>query len=158
MPALDATVDAGTARLRRAPLRSLLALLAVIVSVAALGACTAPSSSTKGQQIANLARTHLGQPYAYGAAGPSAFDCSGFTMYVYAQVGVSLPHSSYAQYGMGVAVSRGDLQPGDLVFFYGLGHVGIYIGGGQYIHAPHTGDVVKISTIGAGYVGARRIL
>jgi cell wall-associated NlpC family hydrolase len=79
-------------------------------------------------------------------------------MYVYAQLGVSLPHSSYAQYGMGVAVSRDQLQPGDLVFFYGLGHVGIYIGGGQYIHAPHTGDVVKISTIGAGYVGARRIL
>ena len=101
---------------------------------------------------------YLGTPYVWGGASPSGFDCSGFTMYVYAQVGVSLPHSSYAQYGMGVPVAQSDLQPGDLVFFYGLGHVGIYIGGGQYIHAPHTGDVVKISSIGSGYVGARRIL
>ena len=81
----------------------------------------------------------------------------------YAQVGVSLPHSSYAQYGMGVPVSRDQLAPGDLVFFDGLGHVGIYIGGGQFVHAPHTGDVVKISSLGEGwytsaYVGARRIL
>jgi peptidoglycan DL-endopeptidase CwlO len=59
---------------------------------------------------------------------------------------------------VGVPVSQSELQPGDLVFFYGLGHVGIYIGGGQYIHAPHTGDVVKISSIGDGYVGARRVL
>ena len=101
---------------------------------------------------------YLGVPYVWGGASPSGFDCSGLTMYVYAQVGVSLPHSSYAQYGMGVAVSQSQLQPGDLVFFYGLGHVGIYIGGGQYIHAPHTGDVVKISSLGSGYVGARRIL
>ena len=102
---------------------------------------------------------YLGTPYVWGGASPSGFDCSGFTMYVYAQVGVSLPHSTYAQYGMGVAVSRSQLQPGDLVFLYGLGHVGIYIGGGQYIHAPHTGDVVKISSLPtSGYVGARRIL
>jgi cell wall-associated NlpC family hydrolase len=83
-------------------------------------------------------------------------------MYAYAQVGVSLPHSSYAQYGMGVPVSYDQLQPGDLVFFDGLGHVGIYIGGGQFIHAPHTGDVVKISSMSGWYassfVGGRRIL
>ncbi len=83
--------------------------------------------------------------------------------YVFAQVGVSLPHYSGAQYGYGVAVPRDQLQPGDLVFFDGLGHVGIYIGGGQFIHAPHTGDVVKISSLSdpwyaATYVGARRIL
>jgi cell wall-associated NlpC family hydrolase len=120
------------------------------------GASVAPPSRYGG--VVGIAEHYLGTPYVWGGASPSGFDCSGFTMYVYAQVGVSLPHSSYAQYGMGVAVSQSDLQPGDLVFFYGLGHVGIYIGGGQYIHAPHTGDVVKISTLGAGYVGARRIL
>jgi peptidoglycan DL-endopeptidase CwlO len=120
------------------------------------GASVAPPSRYGG--VVGIAMRYLGTPYVWGGASPSGFDCSGFTMYVYAQVGVSLPHSSYAQYGMGVAVSQSQLQPGDLVFLYGLGHVGIYIGGGQYIHAPHTGDVVKISSIGAGYVGARRIL
>jgi peptidoglycan DL-endopeptidase CwlO len=120
------------------------------------GASVAPPSRYGG--VVGIAMRYLGTPYVWGGASPSGFDCSGFTMYVYAQVGVSLPHSSYAQYGMGVPVSQSDLQPGDLVFFYGLGHVGIYIGGGNYIHAPHTGDVVKISSLGAGYVGARRIL
>ncbi len=83
-------------------------------------------------------------------------------MYVYDQVGVSLPHNAAMQYGYGVPVSRGDLQPGDLVFFHGLGHMGMYIGGNQFIHAPHTGDVVKISDLSGWYdqtwVGARRIL
>ncbi len=68
-------------------------------------------------------------------------------MYVFAQIGVSLPHNAAAQYGTGSPVSRDQLQPGDLVFFNGLGHVGIYIGGGQFIHSPHTGDVVKISSL-----------
>jgi cell wall-associated NlpC family hydrolase len=81
-------------------------------------------------------------------------------MYVFAQLGISLPHYAAAQYGMGSPVPSDQLQPGDLVFFDGLGHVGIYIGGGQMIHAPHTGDVVKISPLtdfGSGYVGARRL-
>jgi cell wall-associated NlpC family hydrolase len=82
-------------------------------------------------------------------------------MYAFSQIGVSLPHISYAQYGMGSPVARSDLQPGDLVFFDGLGHVGIYVGGNSFIHAPHTGDVVKISSISgwyaSTYVGARRI-
>jgi cell wall-associated NlpC family hydrolase len=101
----------------------------------------------------------LGKPYVWGAGGPSSFDCSGLVSYVYAQVGVSLPHNAAAQYGYGTPVSYGDLQAGDLVFFSGLGHVGIYIGGGQFIHAPHTGDVVKISSLSShgGYVGARRL-
>jgi peptidoglycan DL-endopeptidase CwlO len=68
-------------------------------------------------------------------------------MYVYAQVGISLPHSSYAQWGTGTPVSRSELEPGDLVFFNAESHVGIYIGGGQFVHAPHTGDVVKISSL-----------
>ena len=82
-------------------------------------------------------------------------------MYSYAQVGVSLPHSSYAMWNDGVSVPRDQLQPGDLVFFDGLGHVGLYIGGGSFVHAPHTGTVVQVSSLdsyGGSYVGARRIL
>jgi cell wall-associated NlpC family hydrolase len=114
--------------------------------------------------VVGIAMQFLGIPYQWGGSSPSTgFDCSGFVMYVYAQVGVSLPHNAAAQYGYGVAVSRDQLQPGDLVFFDGLGHDGIYIGGGQFIHSPHTGDVVKISSLydswySATYVGARRIL
>jgi cell wall-associated NlpC family hydrolase len=75
-------------------------------------------------------------------------------MYVYAQIGVSLPHSSYAQAAMGTPVSISQLEPGDLVFFTGASHEGIYIGGGQFIHAPHTGDVVKISSLSGYYSSA----
>jgi cell wall-associated NlpC family hydrolase len=111
--------------------------------------------------VVGIAMQDLGTPYVWAGASPSGFDCSGFVMYVFAQVGVSLPHSSYAQYGMGVPVSRSQLQPGDLVFFDGLGHVGIYVGGNQFIHAPHTGDVVKISDMTGWYsdtfVGGRRV-
>jgi peptidoglycan DL-endopeptidase CwlO len=109
--------------------------------------------------VVGLAMQELGKPYVWGAAGPSSFDCSGLVMYVYAQVGVSLPHNAAAMYSYGSPVSYGELQAGDLVFFSGLGHMGIYIGGGQFIHAPHTGDVVKISNMSdhGGYVGARRI-
>jgi cell wall-associated NlpC family hydrolase len=82
-------------------------------------------------------------------------------MYVYAQIGVALPHYTGAQWGMGAPVRQGDLQPGDLVFFDGLGHEGMYIGGNQFIHAPRTGDVVKISSLSGWYaqtyIGARRL-
>jgi peptidoglycan DL-endopeptidase CwlO len=113
--------------------------------------------------VVGVAMSQLGTAYVWGGGAPGGFDCSGLVMWAYAQVGVSLPHSTYAQYGYGVPVSRDQLQPGDLVFFDGLGHVGIYIGGGQFVHAPHTGDVVKISSLGESwyastYVGARRIL
>ena len=118
-----------------------------------------PPSSTLGGQAVAIAMQYLGTPYVWGGASPSGFDCSGFTMYVYAQLGVSLPHNAAAQYGMGTPVPMSALEPGDLVFFFGLGHVGIYVGGGSFIHAPHTGDVVKISSLSAegGYVGARRV-
>jgi peptidoglycan DL-endopeptidase CwlO len=111
--------------------------------------------------VVGIAMQFLGVPYVWGGASPSGFDCSGFIMYVFAQVGVSLPHNAAMQYGYGSPVSRANLQPGDLVFFNGLGHAGIYIGGNQFIHAPHTGDVVKISTLTGWYdytfYGARRL-
>jgi cell wall-associated NlpC family hydrolase len=113
--------------------------------------------------VVGVALQYLGVPYVWGGASPSTgFDCSGFVMYVYAQIGVSLPHNAAAQYGYGTPISRDQLAPGDLVFFDGLGHVGIYIGGGQFVHAPHTGDVVKISSLyeswyASTYVGARRL-
>jgi peptidoglycan DL-endopeptidase CwlO len=112
--------------------------------------------------VVGIAMQYLGVPYKWGGADPSTgFDCSGFSMYVYAKVGVSLPHHAATQFGMGTPVSRSQLQPGDLVFFHGLGHMGIYIGGGSFIHAPRTGDVVKISSMSGWYesrfVGARRI-
>jgi peptidoglycan DL-endopeptidase CwlO len=111
--------------------------------------------------VVGIAMQYLGTPYVYGGASPSGFDCSGFIMYVFAQVGVSLPHNAAAQYGQGTPVDRSQLQPGDLVFFNGLGHAGIYVGGGSFIHSPHTGDVVKISSMSgwyaSTYVGARRI-
>jgi peptidoglycan DL-endopeptidase CwlO len=112
--------------------------------------------------VVGIAMQFLGIPYQWGGSSPdTGFDCSGFVMYVFSQVGVSLPHNAAMQYGYGSPVDRSQLQPGDLVFFDGLGHNGIYIGGNQFIHSPHTGDVVKISTITGWYadtwVGARRL-
>ena len=111
--------------------------------------------------VVGIALQYLGVPYVWGGSSPSTgFDCSGFVMYVFAQVGVSLPHHAASQWSYGTPVSRDQLAPGDLVFFSGLGHMGIYIGGGQFVHAPHTGDVVKISSMDerwGSYVGARRL-
>ena len=121
-----------------------------------------PSQHYSG--VVGIAMQYLGVPYVYGGASPSGFDCSGLVMYVFGQIGISLPHNTVAQwdYSNAVSVSRSQLEPGDLVFFAGLGHVGIYVGGGQFIHAPHTGDVVRIDSLNEGwyrseYDGAKRI-
>jgi peptidoglycan DL-endopeptidase CwlO len=123
------------------------------------GSIVAPPNVHGG--VVGIAMRYLGVPYVWGGSTPRGFDCSGFVAYVFAQIGVSLPHSSYAMYGMGTPVSISQLQPGDLVFFTGASHMGIYIGGGQFIHAPHTGDFVKISSLSGYYssnfAGARRI-
>jgi cell wall-associated NlpC family hydrolase len=115
--------------------------------------------------VVGIAMRYLGVQYVWGGASPSGFDCSGLVMYVFAQVGISLPHYTVAQwnYADSVSVPRNELEPGDLVFFAGLGHVGIYVGNGQFIHAPHTGDVVRIDSLSEGwysseYDGAKRIL
>jgi len=105
----------------------------------------------------------LGVPYVYGGSSPaSGFDCSGFTSYVYAHFGIELPHYSVAQYESGREVTRSGLEPGDLVFFDRLGHVGLYLGGGSFVHAPHTGARVSVDTLSGWYAGrydgARRIL
>jgi len=124
------------------------------------GAVVVPPSNYTG--VASIALGYQGVPYVWGGASPGGFDCSGLVMYSYAQVGVSLPHSSYAMWNDGVAVPQDQLEPGDIVFFDGLGHVGLYIGGGLFVHAPHTGDVVRVSSLygsyGSSLVGARRIL
>lgn len=123
----------------------------------------APDGS-KASQVVAIAMQYLGIPYQWGGASPSTgFDCSGLTTYVFAQVGISLPHHAASQYQLGTPVSRDRLQPGDLVFFRGLSHMGMYIGGGNFIHAPRTGDVVKISSLSdsyyvEGWVGAKRVL
>jgi cell wall-associated NlpC family hydrolase len=106
---------------------------------------------------ASIALHYLGVPYRYGGASPSGFDCSGLVMYVYAQLGISLPHYTVAQWNATQPISSP--APGDLVFFNGLGHVGIYIGGGKMVDAPHTGSVVRIDSIAGfgGYDGARRV-
>jgi peptidoglycan DL-endopeptidase CwlO len=146
--------------------RARLSANGVAVLNASAGAVTQPAPvytppPAKYGGVVGIAMQYLGVPYVYGGSTPSGFDCSGFVMYVFGQIGISLPHNAAAQYGYGMPVSRDQLQAGDLVFFNGLGHVGIYIGGGQFIHSPHTGDVVKISSLSGWYsstwVGARRL-
>jgi cell wall-associated NlpC family hydrolase len=124
------------------------------------GASVVPPSGHSG--AVGVAMSEVGTPYVWAGSAPGGFDCSGLVRYAYQQVGVSLPHSSYAMWGYGTSVPRDQLQPGDIVFFNGLGHVGIYVGGGQFVHAPHTGTDVQVSSLDNGsyassYVGARRI-
>jgi peptidoglycan DL-endopeptidase CwlO len=122
---------------------------------------TLPAPSTVGESAANIALGELGTQYVWGGAAPGGFDCSGLVSWAYGQAGLGgLPHFTGALWNSGTHInSQADLAPGDLVFFHGLGHVGIYIGGGNFVHAPHTGDVVKISNLAgySGYDGAVRI-
>ena len=113
--------------------------------------------SATGNAIVDYAYKFLGKPYVYGATGPNSFDCSGFTQYVFKNAaGINLSRTTYTQINEGVPVSRENLQPGDLIFTH-AGHVGIYVGNNQFIHAPRTGDVVKVSSVYKFYA-ARRIV
>jgi cell wall-associated NlpC family hydrolase len=107
-----------------------------------------PVDASRAAAAVAEARRQLGKPYEWGAAGPDSFDCSGLTMWAWRAAGVHLDHYSGAQYDETTHISLDQLQPGDLVFFYrDLSHVGIYVGNGQMIHAPHTGDVVRYGSI-----------
>ena len=116
---------------------------------------------SRGLRAVRIANRLTGIPYVWGGASPrSGFDCSGLVQYVYGKLGISLPHYTVSQYRQGRSVSRSSLRPGDLVFFYGLGHVGIYGGHGKYIHAPRRGSTVRWASLASnlGYYGARRIV
>ena len=117
---------------------------------------------TPGTKILETAYTKLGSPYVWGATGPNSFDCSGFTSWVYRQHGISISRTAQSQSQGGTAVDRANLQPGELVFFGSsssrITHVGIYVGNGQMVHSPQTGDVVKVSGLNRNYVCARRYL
>ena len=114
--------------------------------------------SSTGNGIVDFAYQYLGAPYVWGATGPTSFDCSGFTSFVYANAaGIDITRTTYSQMGVGTPVSYSELQPGDLVFTYGGDHVGIYVGGGQYVHAPMPGQGVKLGNITDFYT-ARRVL
>ncbi|MCQ2419207.1 MAG: C40 family peptidase [Clostridia bacterium] len=123
-------------------------------------------STSLGQQIANYAQGYLGYPYVWGGNGPNSFDCSGFVKYVYAQYGITINRTATAQMSNGYSVSRDNLKPGDLVFFYGdggIGHVGMYIGNNKFIHAsnPTNGVIItdlSVSWYANRYAGARRIV
>jgi cell wall-associated NlpC family hydrolase len=125
------------------------------------GATVAPSSPY-GSQAVSIAMQYIGVPYVWGGSTPGGFDCSGLVMYVFAQMGISLPHSTYSQINYGTPVAYSDLEPGDLVFFDNVGHVGIYIGGGEFVDAPYTGAYVRVDSMTSGWAisnfsGARRI-
>jgi cell wall-associated NlpC family hydrolase len=152
-------------------------LLLVVALAAAVFALAAPSAfarndprpalrtarPTLGSRAARVALEAVGVPYRWGGSSPTGgFDCSGLVYWAYGRLGVELPHSSYALYDRGVRVARSGLKPGDLLFFSGLGHVGIYVGRGRMVHAPQSGRLVEVVKLGSsGYggrlVGARRI-
>jgi cell wall-associated NlpC family hydrolase len=141
-------------------------VLLVLVLACAIAAGHASAASTRAQRATResvfglravaFARHLLGVPYRWGGTSPSTgFDCSGFVQFVYRHLGIDLPRTTYSQFGIGRRVSRAGLEPGDLVFFDGVGHVGLYVGGGRFIHAPHSGTSVQISSLADSWYASR---
>jgi cell wall-associated NlpC family hydrolase len=137
-------------------------LLASAVTSGGLASATPASAATVGQQAVREASRHQGQPYVYGAAGPTKFDCSGYTMYVWGRLGKRLPHNSSQQYSSSAVrhVSKSSKAVGDLVFMTNssgrISHVGIYAGSNRWWVAPESGDHVKLQTLYSGnYLVAR---
>jgi len=157
-----AAAAAAAARQRQAAEAAATSAAAVAPASTGNSPTPAPSAPAAGSSAnaaaAQYALQFLGVPYVWGGASPSGFDCSGLATYVFAKYGKSVPHYTGAIWNAFPHVSVSDLQVGDMVFFHGLGHMGIYLGGDQFVHAPHTGDVVKVSQFStySGYVGAVR--
>ncbi|HET8652259.1 MAG TPA: C40 family peptidase [Gaiellaceae bacterium] len=161
------------------PLRFRSRLLAFALAAVAFG-CAAPdglarldgpprrerpaAKPTIGERAAKVALEAIGIPYRWGGSSPSSgFDCSGLVLWAYSRNGVAVPHSSYALYGLGRPVRRSALKAGDVLFFSGLGHVGMYVGRGRMVHAPQSGRTVEVvalnrSNYGLRLVGARRLV
>jgi cell wall-associated NlpC family hydrolase len=117
-----------------------------------------PAGAARNARATRIALRHLGTPYVYGGGSPAGFDCSGLVSYAYAQVGVPMAHNTNAIWGAFPKVGRDDLRVGDMVFFSGLGHMGIYVGRGRYVHSPRSGEVVEVAPMAErdDYVGAVR--
>lgn len=161
------------------PTRFLSLLLACAVFAVAFGWAAAPSGvatrmpraveaksarhvikrpkPTLGQRVARIALRAVGVPYSWGGASMSGFDCSGLVYWAYSHVGIEVPHSSYALHDIGRRVARNRMRPGDVLFFSGLGHVGLYLGRGRMVHAPQSGRVVEIVTLRRSHYGQRLV-
>jgi cell wall-associated NlpC family hydrolase len=159
---VDATVARTNALLSQLKASDRARVLAAANNAGSSGSQPAPSfpnvpASPGAAKAVAYAKAQIGKPYLYGADGPDSFDCSGLTMMAWAQAGVSLPHSSSAQYGATRHVSAGEIQPGDLIFYYSpISHVAIYVGGGMQVAATHTGDYVRLQALHTGIVGYGR--
>src|SRR5712692_5907095 len=150
-------------RLRLLFLLLLCALAVIVPALANAATRRQPDDLEEGVLVARYARMFVGVPYRWGGMSPrTGFDCSGFVAFVYRHFGVSLPHYTRSQFQRGRRVARGALRPGDLVFFAGLSHVGLYIGDGRFVHAPHAGTRVSVTSLRGGwyrstFAGARHI-
>lgn len=153
-PAPD-TAPAATVTRDVVPAATVLPAVAPAANPAAQHVAAAVQASSSAAQAAavrssavSTAMAQVGKPYRWGATGPSAFDCSGLVSYAFSKAGKDVPRTSRAQAGVGTKVAKSQLQPGDLVFFYTpVSHVGIYIGGGQIVHASTSGEPVKVSAV-----------
>jgi cell wall-associated NlpC family hydrolase len=116
-----------------------------------------PEYLSRGERAATLAVRMVGTPYRWGGESPGGFDCSGLVRWAYGRVGLDLPHNSHALYGVGREVSRAQIRTGDVLFFSGLGHVGLYLGGGRMVHAPYSGKHVEVVNLRASHYGGRLV-